>query len=186
VKLAFDEALSLEEASPEAWPAEDWKLPDTPGVFFAEDLMPHGPRGETRGQTVSASEMVNFAREMGELNPRTLDARFAAKTPAGELQVSPMLIFCQGFAEFLQSLLKAPLPEAGFAGHVGDSWRVHRRVIPGDLIVCRHRPLSCRPSRSRPGLAIVEFGLQFLNQREEVVQDGGVVLMVPTRDSGTP
>ena len=186
VKLAFDEAWTLEESSPEAWPVEDWKRPDTSRVFFAEDLMGDGPRGETPGWDLSTADMESFAREMGESNPRTLDARFAAKTPAGALQASAMFVFCRGFAEFLQSLMEVPLPDAGFAGHVGDSWRVYRRVLVGDRIVCRHRPISCRPSRSRPGLAIVEFGLQFLNQREEVVQDGVVVMMIPTRDSGVP
>lgn len=186
VTVALEEASSLLETPPEAWPREDWSLPEEPALFFAEDLMARGPRGDTRGQAVSASEMMEFAREMGELNPRTLDVRFAARTAFGERQVSPMLLFCQGFAAFLESLLGVPLPDAGFAGHVGDSWRVHRRVRAGERIVCRHRPLSCRPSRSRPGLALVEFGLQFLNQQDEVVQDGEVVMMIPTRDSSTP
>ena len=125
--------------------------------------------------------MVNFAREVGELNPRFLNAEFAAGTAVGERTVSPMLIFSLGFAEFLQELLSVPMPDSGFAGHLGDAWRVHRPVCVGDTISCRHRPLSCRPSKSRAGQAIVEFGLQFLNQRDEVAQDGVVAMMIPTR-----
>ncbi|MEE3326456.1 MAG: MaoC/PaaZ C-terminal domain-containing protein [Myxococcota bacterium] len=182
VTLAYDEAQALKQKAPEPWSEEEWKCPDAPSVFYAEDLLDMGPRGETQGQTLTEVDRVNFAREVGELNPRALNAAFAAQTPAGELQASPMLIFCLGFSEFLQALLTVPLPDTGFAGHVGDSWRVYRRVCAGDTLVCRHRPLSCTPSKSRPDLAIVEFGLQFLNQRGEVVQDGVVVMMIPTRD----
>ena len=181
VTIAHDEALELEEAPPEAWPQEAWSLPDSPAIFFAEDLLRSGPRGETSGQTFTEADVLNFAREVGELNPRFLNAGFATGTAAGERPVPPMLIFCLGFAEFLQSLLSAPMPDSGFAGHLGDAWRVYRPVRVGDTIICRHRPLSCKKSKSRPGQAIVEFGLQFLNQRSEVVQDGVVAMMIPTR-----
>lgn len=181
VTIAHDESLALQGDAPEAWAREDWNCPDSPPVFFAEDLLRCGPRGETRGQTLAEADVVHFAREVGELNRRALNQEFAAQTAVGERQVSPMLIFCLGFAEFLQALLTVPMPDSGFAGHLGDSWRVYRRVLIGDTISCRHRPLSCRPSKSRPGQAIVGFGLQFLNQREEVVQDGAVAMMISAR-----
>ena len=181
VTIAHDEARALQEAPPEAWAQEEWSPPESPTVFFAEDLLGSGPRGGTRGQTFTEADMVNFAREVGELNPRFLNAEFAAGTALGERSVSPMLVFSLGFAEFLQALLLVPMPDAGFAGHLGDAWRVYRPVCVGDTISCRHRPLSCKPSKSRPGQAIVEFGLQFLNQRDEVVQDGVVAMMIPTR-----
>ncbi|MCH2185423.1 MaoC family dehydratase N-terminal domain-containing protein [Myxococcota bacterium] len=181
VTVARDQALEPAEAPPEAWPQEVWSLPDSPAIFFAEDLLHSGPRGETSGQTFTEADVLSFAREVGELNPRFLNAEFAARTAAGERLVPPMLIFCLGFAEFLQALLSAPMPDSGFAGHLGDTWRVYRPVRVGDTIICRHRPLSCKNSKSRPGQAIVEFGLQFLNQHSEVVQDGVVAMMIPTR-----
>ena len=181
VRVTHDEAQALADEGPEAWPRETWTQPEPAAVLFADDLLSQGPRGETPGQTLMRSDMVDFVREVGEINPRSLNVGFASRTPAGRLQASPMQVFCLGFAEFLQALLAVPLPDAGFAGHVGDTWRVYRRVSEGDTLTCRHRPVSCRPSRSRPEQAIVEFGLQFLNQRDEVVQDGVVAMLIPTR-----
>ncbi|MFP6639374.1 MAG: MaoC family dehydratase N-terminal domain-containing protein, partial [Myxococcota bacterium] len=158
------------------------RLPASPSTFYAEDLLEAGPRGDTCGQTLTLADAVNFAREVGELNPRTLNIEFAKQTPVGERVVPPMLIFCLGFAEFLQTLLTAPMPSSGFAGHLGDSWRAFRPALIGDTIRTRHRPLDCRPSRSHPGQAIIRFGLQFLNQRDEVVQDGQVTMMIPSRE----
>ena len=73
------------------------------------------------------------------------------------------------------------MPEGGFAGHLGDSWRVFAPLHLGDTIRTRYRTLSCRPSRSRPEMAIVCFGVQLLNQRSVLVQDGEVVMMIPRR-----
>jgi acyl dehydratase len=166
---------------PEPWAVEAWQLPDSPSIFHAEDIFESGPRGETPGQTVTETDVVAFAREVGELNPRYLNAEFARRALFGERIAPPMLVFCLGFAEWLQVLLRTPMPSSGFAGHLGDSWRFFRPVRFGDTIRTRHRPLSCERSRSRPGRAIVHFGLQMINQSDEVVQDGQVVMMMNAR-----
>jgi acyl dehydratase len=167
--------------APEPWPVEDWCLPRSPSLFYAEDLLESGPRGETFGQTVTETDVVAFAREVGELNPRYLNAEFARRSLFGERIAPPMLIFCLGFAEWLQVLLRTPMPSSGFAGHLGDSWRFFRPVRIGDTIRTRHRPLSCERSKGRPDQAILQFGIQVVNQHEEVVQDGRVVMMISGR-----
>jgi len=175
---------AIRENEPEPWPVESWEPPRSPDVFFAEDLVECGPRGETLGQTVTETDVVAFAREVGELNPRYLNAEFARATPFGARIAPPMLTFCLAFAEFLGELLAMPMPSSGFAGHLGDSWRFFRPVRIGDTIRTRHRPLSCQRSRSRPDKAIVHFGLQVLNQRDEVVQEGRIAMMIPARPAG--
>lgn len=174
---------ALAHLAPDIWEDAQWKLPTSPSIFYAEDLVDSGPRGRTTGQTVTLADAVQFAREVGDLDPRTLNKEFAQKTANGQRTVPPMFVFCLGFAEFLEQLLTAPMPSAGFAGHLGDSWRAFQPVVVEDTIRTRHRPLGFRPSKSRPGQAIVRYGLQFINQRNELVQDGEVSFMIPSRDA---
>ena len=169
---------------PELFDVDAWSQPAAPEIFYAEDLLESGPRCESPGRTVTEGDVVAFARETSELNPRMLDAIFARATPFGERMASPMLVFCLSFSEFLRTLLDLPMPSSGFAGHLGDSWRFFQPVRMGDTIRTRHRAVSVSPSRSRPGQAIVRFGLQVLNQRDELVQDGEVAMMIPSRPSG--
>jgi acyl dehydratase len=176
------EALAaIRGQGPLPWSGGRWHPPTPPRVFHAEDILEDGPRGETLGQTVTEADVVCFAREMGELNPRYLNAEFARKTPFGERIAPPMLTFCLAFAEFLGDLLELPMPSSGFAGHLGDAWRFLRPVRIGDTIRTLHRPLSCEPSRSRPDRAIVQFGIQIVNQHDQVVQEGRVAMMIPAR-----
>ena len=92
-----------------------------------------------------------------------------------------MFTFALGFGDYVRTLLSAPMSSAGFAGHLGDAWRFFAPVHVGDTLRVRHRPVACRPSGSRPGMAIVEFLLQLQNQRDEIVQDGRVWMMMPMR-----
>ena len=158
-----------------------WSPPPPGEVLHAEDLLERGPRGESLGRTLGEADVVAFANEVGELDPRARNREFAEKTAAGARCVPPMLCFCIGFGDFLRELLRAPMPAAGFAGHLGDRWRMLRPVRFGDTLRARHQPVSCTPSRSRPEMAIVEFGLELLNQRDEIVQQGAIQMMIPRR-----
>ncbi|MBW1882496.1 MAG: MaoC family dehydratase N-terminal domain-containing protein [Deltaproteobacteria bacterium] len=149
--------------------------------LFAEDLVAQGPRGESLGRTVSEADVVGFANFSGELNPVYLNEVFAGSGRFGTRIASPMWAFCIGFGDYLRELLSISMPSSGFAGHLGDSWRFLAPIRIGDTIRTRHRPISCQASKSRPGMGIVEFGLQLLNQRDEIVQDGRVAMMIPMR-----
>ena len=92
-----------------------------------------------------------------------------------------MWTFCLGFSDYLRDLLSVSMPSSGFAGHLGDRWRFFAPVFVGDTIHTRHRPISWKPSGSRPEMGIVEFALQLVNQRGEVVQDGRVAMMMRRR-----
>jgi acyl dehydratase len=92
-----------------------------------------------------------------------------------------MLIFCLGFSAFLEVLLRVAMPAAGSAGHVADEWQVHRFVAPGEKIRVIHQPLDCKRTRSRPELAVVRFGLNFVDTNHELVQQGIVKMMIPSR-----
>ena len=160
--------------------AARWRDDET---LYAEDLLARGPRGVGRGRTVTEADLVAFTNFTGDLDPLTLDDPFARSGPFGARIAPAMWTFCRGFGDFLRDLLRAPLPAAGFAGHLGDSWRFLAPVFPGDTLRTRHAPVACTPSKSRPGMAIVSFALQLENQRGEIVQDGRVAMMVATRPS---
>ncbi len=147
----------------------------------AEELLVCGPRGESPGRTVTEADLVNYANFTGERNPLYLDQEFARSARFGARIAPPMWTFCIAFGEYLRELLRVPMPSSGFAGHLGDSWRLLAPIYVGDTLRTRHKPVAVTPSRSRPDKAIVEFALQVVNQRREVVQDGTVAMMLPAR-----
>ena len=51
----------------------------------------------------------------------------------------------------------------------------------GDTIRCRYWTESMRVSKSRPDAGIITFGIQAINQRDEVVMDGNVFDLRSTR-----
>lgn len=170
--------------APELMSLGAWDREAFPRPAFADDLVAGGPRGESLGRTVTESDVVGFMNFTGEHNPLYCNDGFARSARFGGRVVSPMLCFCFGFSDYLRELLSIEMPSTGFAGHLGDSWRFFAPVQVGDTIRVRHQPVGCVASRSRPGMAVVRFSLQILNQRDELVQDGEVAMMMPTR-SGT-
>jgi hypothetical protein len=47
------------------------------------------------------------------------------------------------------------------------------------------QPVALRRTRSQPARGVTTFGLQLVNQNEEVVQQGEVDTMLPVRPSST-
>jgi acyl dehydratase len=169
------------DPAPEIWPLADWAPPSPGDICYAEDLPERGPRGEGRGRTITESEVVRFASEVGETNPLYLNRVFAESTRFGQRIAPPMLTFCMSFSDYLDALLSMPLPSTGFAGHLGDRWEFHAPVFVGDTIRGRYRTLGATPSKSRPEMAVVEFGVQVLNQHDVVVQQGQIMMMIGRR-----
>lgn len=148
---------------------------------FADDLLQQRFGGAFPSRTIAESQALQFAALIGDENPLYVnEVRARAAGLAGRM-AHPMFCFALGFAGWLQELLRLPLPATGFAGHVGDSWRWYRPVYFGDTLQVRHCVTGTRASRSRPGLALTTFALQLLNQRDEVVLAGEVVLLVPSQ-----
>jgi len=150
-------------------------------TLYAEDMIALGPRGESLGRTVTEADVVGYANFTGELNPHYLNAPFAAEGRFGARVAPPMWTFCLGFGDYLRELLAMSMASTGFAGHLGDSWRSFAPVHVGDTLRTRHAPVACTASKSRPQMAVVHFGLQLINQRDEIVQDGRVAMMIPVR-----
>ncbi|MEM9176245.1 MAG: MaoC/PaaZ C-terminal domain-containing protein [Myxococcota bacterium] len=167
--------------SPEPLEIGLWSKADGAGPIHADDMVDSGPRGESLGRTVTEADLVAWTGFTGDLDPAYLNAPFAETGRFGGRIAPPMWTFCLGFGDFLRDLLSVSMPSTGFAGHLGDWWRFLAPVHVGDTIRTRHRPIAWKPSASRPDMGIVEFGLQVVNQRDEIVQDGRVVMMMGAR-----
>jgi len=167
--------------APPALEIEPWSSKDLAAPLFAEDLVEQGPRGESLGRTVSEADLVAYTNFTGERNPAYLNQEFARAGRFGARVAPPMWTFCVGFGDYLRDLLSVSMPSSGFAGHLGDSWRYLAPVYVGDTLRTRHKPVAHKISASRPEMAIVEFAIQIVNQRQEIVQDGVVAMMISAR-----
>jgi len=184
-----DGILDVNDA-PCAWDLDRWTPPRGNRIFYAQDLVDAGPRGRCAERRVTRERSQDFVQHVGEDNPLYLDDAFASRSVFGGCIEPPMLTFCLAFGDFLRDLLTVSMPADGFAGHIGDSWRLRRPVHIGDILHTRHRPLSSQRSKSQPQMAIVRFGIQTVNQNDLVVQDGETTMMIPARaeseDSSAP
>jgi acyl dehydratase len=169
-------------------PGTPWTLTestrDTERLCYAEDYTPDGQSGETEGRTVNEADIVNFAGLTGDYNPQHVDDEFAGKSMFGERTAHGMLGFNIAFAcwlrDWLQKLNRFSGPKSDIAGHLNDKICFLAPIKIGDTIRCRYKTLSARTSKSRPEFGLVTFGLQVINQRDEVVQEGSVVMMMPS------
>ncbi|MFC1913225.1 MaoC/PaaZ C-terminal domain-containing protein [Chloroflexota bacterium] len=155
-------------------------VPDPDQDYYAEDW-PVGKGGETDGRTITETDIVNFTGLTGDNNPQYVDAEFARRSMFGERIAPGMLVFAIAFGLWMRELNRYRQPKAGVAGHLNDKVTFLAPVKVGDTVRCRYKVTATRVSRSRPEVGIVTSGLQVVNQRNEVVQEGSVVFMIPSR-----
>jgi acyl dehydratase len=164
------------------WPGGPYQRSAQPEVWTAEDVLEHGPRGVSPVRTLTETDVVNYTGFSGELNPLYINTSFAEQALFGERTVPPMLCFCLGFSVWLRELLQLPLGGGeSSAGHLGDRWQFVAPVRLGDTLEVRYQPLALRRTRSQPTRGVATFGLQLVNQHEEVVQQGEVDMMLGMR-----
>jgi acyl dehydratase len=65
-------------------------------------------------------------------------------------------------------------------GLLGFSWEFHAPVRLGDTISAKVTPLEARPSKTA-GRGVLKIGFEVLNQSEDVVQVGSIVLLMQRR-----
>ena len=175
-------ALPSAESVQKRWHGGRYQLPTRATPFAAEDLLEHGPRGASPVRTVTETDVVSFANFTGDINPLYLDAVFASRSLFGDRIAPPMLCFCLGFSTWLREIMRLPMGGGkSSAGHLGDRWLFIAPVRIGDTLEVRYQPLSLRRTRSQPTRGVLTFGLQLVNQHEEVVQQGEVDMMLDMR-----
>ncbi|MCL6498509.1 MAG: MaoC family dehydratase N-terminal domain-containing protein [Firmicutes bacterium] len=148
-------------------------------VYF--DDLQEGAEFETAGRTVTEADVVNFAGVSGDFNPLHVDATYAAVTPFGQRVAHGLLVL--SMVSGLRQ--RAAFDVAVLALLEVRSWRFLKPVFLGDTIRARTRVAEKRATKD-PGRGVVVHRVEVLNQRDEVVQSGELVLLVrrssPTRE----
>ncbi len=142
---------------------------------YSEDLQ-EGTEFETPGRTVTEADVVNFAGVSGDFNPLHLDATYTAATPFGQRVAHGLLVL-----SMVTGLRQRATPEAAVLALLEvRSWRFLKPVFLGDTIRARTRLAEKRATRD-PRRGVVVHRVEVVNQREEVVQSGELVLLVRRR-----
>ena len=130
----------------------------------------------TRGRTIGEGDVSLFAGLVGDHNPLHVDEEFCRQTPfGGRIAHGPLVL---STAIGLMSQLN--WIDGTALGLLGVSWDFHGPVKLGDTITARVTPLEARPSK-KPDRGVLKLGFEVLNQREEVVETGSIVLLMQRR-----
>lgn len=151
-------------------------VPATPGVGqnarYYEELNV-GDSWESPRRTITEADVVMFAALSGDHNPIHTDEEFAKTTQFGGRILHGPAAFA--IATGLESRLG--IKEGTAIAFLGMTWDLRGPVKIGDTIRVRQRVASKRETK-KPGAGIVNFHVEIVNQRNEVVQDGEWKIMM--------
>jgi acyl dehydratase len=136
---------------------------------------PSGSRFHSRTQTITADEIIAFAREF-DPQPFHLDP-MATDNLLGGLAASGWQTAGVSMRLFIETM-QVP---GGIVGRAVDELRWPIAVRPGDTLRLEIEILSARLSASRPGYGIIRYRSLTWNQRDKVVQSFLATALLPTR-----
>jgi acyl dehydratase len=146
-----------------------------PPLYF-EDLEV-GFRFETPRRTVTEADLVAFADVSGDVNPLHMDARFAAKSIYGERIAHGALVL--SLATGLRQ--RTGLFDGTLMGLLEiRGWRFVAPVRIGDSIRVVSEVKELRPA-SKPDRGVMVQHVEVVNQVDEVVNDGELVMLLKRR-----
>jgi acyl dehydratase len=130
-------------------------------------------RFDTPGRTILDADIVQFAGLTADFNPLHTDDIYASHSDfRGRVAHGPMLV---GMAFGLAS--RAGLLDGTALALLDLTWKFTKPVRPGDTVFVKVRVVGKRPAR-KPDRGVVEFGLDVINQRDEIVQSGTANLLM--------
>jgi|GEM_PF-20824 len=175
-ETAGEERLSLKSGTP--WEFKEFIL--EPDRFYYMEDFDIGTGQVSGGRTITEADVVNFAGLTGDYNPLYVDIEFAKDNVFGERIAPPMLVWNVAMGLWMRDgdfMRTKVAPEAAtWAGHLGDGASFLAPIKIGDTIRCLWRMESARTSKSKPELGIMRVGLQIINQRDDVVEEGYIML----------
>jgi len=130
----------------------------------------------TQGRTVGESDVSQFAGLVGDFNPLHVDEEFSRKSLFGGRVAHGPLVASTAIG--LMSQLGWINGTA--LGLLDLSWKFHAPVRLGDTISAKVTPLEARRTATA-GRGVLKIGFEVLNQRDEVVQTGAIVLLMQCR-----
>ena len=141
--------------------------------FFEEIAV--GEEYESPARTVTEADIVNFAGVSGDFNVVHTDAELMKTSIFGERVAHGLL----GLSIQAGLLSRAMQPYAMLAT-AGLRWKFKNPIKIGDTIRVRAKVVG-KDDGPKPDAGIVTLSRTVLNQRDEVVQEGGTDLVVERR-----
>jgi acyl dehydratase len=136
-----------------------------------------GFRFETPSRTVTAEDLAAFAEVSGDFNPLHTDAEFASGTIYGERIAHGALVL--SLATGLRQ--KVGLFDGTLMGLLEiRRWRFRAAVRIGDTIRVRCEVTELHAS-SKPDRGVMAQHIEVLNQADDVVNDGELVMLLKRR-----
>ncbi len=144
------------------------------GLWFEE--FTEGLSIETRGRTITESDVINFAGVSGDFNPMHTDAEYAKTTQFGARVAHGALVFsiATGLAYQLGFL------EGTVIAFLSFDWKLRAPVYIGDTVKVS-ASVAKRRAMAAAGGGMVTFDVKVTNQTGEVTQKGEWVIMVKSK-----
>ena len=136
----------------------------TNATLYWEDFKV-GEVHEMGSHTFTAEEIIEFAQKF-DPQPFHTDAKAAAASVFGGLIASGWHTCAMGMRFAVDSYINSGV-SLGSPGL--DNIRWHKPVRPGDTITYRRTTLASRPSKSMPGVGLMQGRIEAINQNGEVV-----------------
>jgi acyl dehydratase len=148
-------------------------------VHYLDDLR-SGQVFETPARTITEADVVAFAGLSGDFNPIHTDIEFAKDTAYGQRVVYGLLTL-----SIATGLLDRSRVFSGSAvAMLGISdWTFRKPVFISDTIRVRLTIESVRRTRSDPRRGVVRRLFEVVNQRDEIVQEGHIDVLVRSREN---
>jgi acyl dehydratase len=138
-----------------------------------------GSRFVSREQSISAAEMIEFARRY---DPQPFHVtRDAAENLLGGLAASGWHTAAVSMRLFVDTMQV----EGGIIGRAIDELRWPAAVHPGDTLRVEIEILEARLSLSKPGYGLLRYRSLTKNQDDKVVQSFVALALVPARSAAT-
>jgi acyl dehydratase len=130
----------------------------------------------TRGRTIGEGDVSLFAGLVGDHNPLHVDEEFSRQSIfGGRVAHGPLVL-----STAIGLMSQLDWIDGTALGLLGISWEFHAPVRLGDTISARVTPLEARASKT-PERGILKIGFEVLNQNDEIVQVGSIVLLMQRR-----
>ncbi|MHB8170988.1 MAG: MaoC/PaaZ C-terminal domain-containing protein [Thermincolia bacterium] len=133
-----------------------------------------GDEETSLGRTITETDVINFAGLSADFNAMHIDAEFAKKTIFGERVAHGMC------TTSIATGLWFTMPRLATMAFLGlDEWKFVKPVKFGDTIKVKRVVAEKKETKEDRG--IVTFGIQVVNQNNEVVQEGKWLMLVQRR-----
>lgn len=148
---------------------------------YLEDLNP-GDVFTSAARTVTEADVVGFAGLSGDFNPIHTDIEFCQSTPYGQRVVYGLL----GLSMLTGLLDRTGLFSGTAIAMLGiRDWKFTAPVFIGDTISFRLTITDVRRT-SKGDRGIVGRHFELVNQRDEIVQQGHIDILLRARDTVLP